>query len=203
MPALERQPMEVELSMELPSSVNVGRILDCASEVGKRLPVARLMVTAALAARFPGATVITGSRFETSTVDTIRWHCSVGTTRFYVLDRLTLKDIEKIAGQLDKGRRIYILTPEINIGRAKLLIGYSPLATTVAIVSAEDFMGLMIDLLGGYDPAGKRAWFDSILREYNEGEVARDGDLALYVTAPFGAEVGAIPPKSSSSRSPA
>lgn len=173
----------VEILPGTPPECIVADILIAAERHGSVGEVARRLVEATLAIRFPDIPIV---RHSWASLEEAHWQTGeflVGDTVFHVSVSPMLPLLERAAATLQAGRRATLLVAEATLGATRLMAKTVSLDHQIGIFAIESFVGQTIEFMGGFDRQRVSAGFRALLLAYNRlvAEVEREPSLLIPI----------------------
>jgi hypothetical protein len=159
------------------------KILDAASKVGKRGPVAQHLVGAKLKLRFPHIDVRNESTSAPDDQSGQPGDFHLGDMVFHVTVAPSSGHYEQCKQNLRDGRRVTLLVPDDKmIGARQIADQEAP--GQVAVESIESFVGQNIEELSTFQSGEVAGGLRRLLETYNERVATVETDLSLMIEIP-------------------
>lgn len=167
----------------------IGLLLDICGD--QRGAVARHLVGATLAIRFPGKTI---PNFPYSAADDQGGRSGdfqVGGTAFHVTVAPSKAHAARCGKNLRDGLAAFLIVDEANVDRAKYALEFEKIAGRVAVESVESFVGQNLSELAEFTADRVGPTWGSLLRTYNArvSGVETDGSLLIEIPTALGGGV--------------
>ena len=194
----DKQRVKGELDPSLSLSHNIGALLRAAKARGGNAAgaVAQHLVGAKLTLRFP-TLVITNDSYTTADQQTSRpGDFLVGDTAIHV----TMSPSEKLMNErcrdnMTQSFRSFVLVPEDRVAAARQLAENAQVEARIEVQSIEDFVGINVQEMAGFQTMRIRQELVRLLTTYNSRVKEVEHDLSLQIELPAnlgGSEVAEV-----------
>ena len=162
---------------------NINRLLATAEKAGKAAHVARHLVGASLALRFPDAAIRNDSYSTADAPSGQPGDFVVGDTVFHVTVSPTPSHYDKCKANVSAGYEVMLLVPQDKYS-AIVLYMQTILPGRATVDSIEAFVARNLEDLGHFTRARRISGFRKLLDTYNERVDAVESDKSLLIEIP-------------------